>query len=468
MIKKILLFLIPIILGSIQAEAKIDIVYPTSQNLTVNAQSIFFIGNTDTGASMTINSNPVKLWENNFFVHVVPLNYGTNEIKLSSKINGKTDELKYIIKRNKITPYSTKQVNYEKNVTGVLIAKTINNFSTIREQPSSSSNRVIDLQKNVNLYLDGKLGDYYKLITNSDKQYWIHKSNIETPRIISNQNVATLRAQMYYSNDMYDFATFHLTEPVMYTIIQNENKLKLTLYGVNNKTDNEQGMPNFEYTFTMDRDILGYDCKYQDNDLTCRIAKVPEENNSYNPLKDITIFIDPGHGGVEKGSVGPTRVCEKDVNLAISKYLIQELNNDGANVITSRTDDRQIKLYDRVKMAKDNNALISLSIHSNALPNGKDPYLSHGTEVHYYNENAKVLAEIIKNNLVKDLNLKDNGIHRSSFALDRETNPVSVLVEVAYMINPEEYILLKNPEFQKKVAKSIKKSIEMYIVMLKK
>ena len=65
---------------------------------------------------------------------------------------------------------------------------------------------------------------------------------------------------------------------------------------------------------------------------------------------------------------------------------------------------------------------------------------------------ASVFAILRKYNL----NLKDGGIHKSSFALNRSTNPVSVLVEVAYMINPEEYILLQQPEFQKKQLNQLK------------
>ena len=65
------------------------------------------------------------------------------------------------------------------------------------------------------------------------------------------------------------------------------------------------------------------------------------------------------------------------------------------------------------------------------------------------------------------MNIKDNGNRKSSFALNRSTNPVSILVEVAYMLNPEEYILLRNETFRENVAKSIKKSLEEYILYLK-
>ncbi|MBQ9245317.1 N-acetylmuramoyl-L-alanine amidase [bacterium] len=469
MIKKIFCILLYLIFVIPTVSAKIDVVYPTSKEITVNSDCMFFVGNTDKGAYFTVNSKPVKLWEDNFFVHVAPLEYGRNEIKFRSEINGVVDETVYVVKRNKVNLSYTGSANssYEKiNTDGYMYTKTINDNSTVREKPSSSANRLVELQKGIPLYLEGKKGDYYKIAYTGDTQFWIHKSNVQTPVKIIEKQQPMLRAQRYYSNEMYDFATFHLTEPVMYTLTHQNNTIELTLYGINSQDENGNITPNYKYKFTRNKNFLGYDCSYQDNDLTCRLAKLPE-NNTSNPLNGLTIFIDAGHGGNEKGSVGPTRVYEKDINLSISKYLTEELKNSGVNVITSRTDDTQVKLYDRVDIAKKNNALISLSIHANALPNGKNPYLLHGTEVHYYNENAKALAEIIKNNLSHDLNLRDNGIHRSSFALDRATNPVSVLVEVAYMIHPEEYILLKNPEFQRNVAKSIRKSIEQYIGMLK-
>ena len=196
-------------------------------------------------------------------------------------------------------------------------------------------------------------------------------------------------------------------------------------------------------------------------------ANLPENIDDNNPLNGINIFIDAGHGGYEKGTIGPSRILEKDVNLDISKKLIALLQESGANISYSRIEDKQVNLYDRVDIAKESNALISLSIHCNSLPYTKNPYKQHGTESHYYNENAKKLSEIIKTNLVNDLKLKDNGNKKNSLALNRSTNPVSVLVEVAYMINPEEYILLQNETFRRNVAKSIKKSLEEYILYLK-
>lgn len=451
------------------AIAEIDIVYPTSKELTINAASTFFIGNTDYGSNFSINSEPVKLWNNNFFVKVVPLKYGINEIKLKSVHNGKTDEIIYKINRNKPKNNDNKSLPYKpKNQDEIIYTKVIKENATVREKPSQNSKRIVDLPLNVILYIEGQKGDYYKIEEKGSSEYWIHKSNIKEPVKLSKKIKAKYKGQKFYSDDLYNYNKIYLSHPVLFEAKQNGNKVELTLYGVETKNKDGTIQNNYKHIFEFDGSLIAYDCYYENNTFIFRTVKTPKDINENCPLKGINIFIDAGHGGNEKGAVGPTRINEKDINLEISNFLVQLLKNSGANVITSRTEDVKVGLYERVNIAKQNNALISISIHNNSLPNGKDPYVNHGTEVHYYNENAKLLAEIINKNLALDLNLKDNGIHKSSFALTRSTNPISVLVEVAYMINPEEYILLQNAQFQKNVAKSIKKSIENYIIMIKK
>ncbi len=470
MIRKFFLACLLIIFSINSALAKIDIVYPTSKQITVNADTMFFLGNTDYDSEFYVNSNPVTLWEHNFFVHVVPLKYGKNEVKFTSKHNGVIETSTYIVHRPQKKSSVWKPAQFiPKSPDEILFTRTIKDNATVREKPSNTANRLVELPKDVVLYVSGKQGDYYRIDEKGETQYWIHKSNIDTPQNVSQKIEPIITEIKYYSDDLYDYIRFYMTLPVLYTVKQqNQNMLELTVYGIHTKEKDGTISPNYKYTFNKDRTIIGYDCDYKENYLEFKLAKLPENISDEMPLKGINIFIDPGHGGIEKGSVGPTRVAEKDINLAIATNLIKLLEQAGANVTTSRTDDSKVPLYQRVEKAKENNALISLSIHANALPNGMNPYINHGTEVHYYNENAKVLAQIIKNNLVNDLQLQDNGVRRSSFALDRSTNPVSVLIEVAYMIYPEEYIKLKNPQFQLKAAESIKKSIENYIILLKK
>lgn len=465
--RNILITILIIIFNLLPVFAKIDIVYPSAKNVTVSAKETYFSGNVDKGSTLTINSVPVKLWENHFFVHIVPLEYGNNIIKIEQNINGQKESLSYNITRPNPTiktniPYTT--LKYEKNTEGILYSKTIKDKATVREKPSSSGKRAVDLPINTVLYLDGKLGNYYKIAETGESEFWIHSSNIEEPVNVNKRIYARIKKHKIFEDDLYIYHKFYTSHPVLYTFKQSEKNLKLSLYGADEKNTDTK---NFYYNFEFSSQILGYEGYYDENTFIVKIAKNPIIENPNMPLKGINIFIDAGHGGSEKGTISPERIYEKDINLDIANNLIKLLQADGANVSFSRTDDTQVKLYDRVDNAKKNNALISVSIHCNSLPNGKNPYIEHGTEVHYYNENAKLLSTIIKNNLVNDLNLKDNGIKISSLALNRSTNPVSVLVEVAYFLNPEEYLLLRTETFRKNVAKSIENSIKQYILCIK-
>lgn len=451
--------------SSLNAYANIDVVYPRSPITSTGASKIFIFGNTDSSSKFYINSNPVPLWNNNFFVQTYPLNYGENIFVLKSVLNGKEESKTYIIKRiipksNSLKPPAFVQSD------GYLYAEIIKENATVREKPTINSKRIVDLPKDIVLFLCGKQGDYYKIAEKGETQYWIHKSNIEKPISVSKKITPFIKRITKSEDKLYNYTKFELSFPAMYKVNQINQSLVLTIYGIPMKDKDGNILPNFKYQKIFDKTILGYDCYYERNVLILRDYKIPHIKDKNHPLKGINIFVDAGHGGIEKGAVGPTRVNEKDINLAIANYLIKLLKESGANVSYSRTGDLKIGLYERVRKAQKENALISISIHNNSLPDGKDPYLQHGTEVHYYNENAKELASIIQKNMSKDLKLKDNGIKHSSFALNRSTNPISVLIECAYMINPNEYISLQNPDFQYEIAKSIKKSIENYIISL--
>ena len=74
------------------------------------------------------------------------------------------------------------------------------------------------------------------------------------------------------------------------------------------------------YYIELKNRLWGYNAYYEGNTLVLKIRKKPELN-SKQPLKDITIAIDPGHGGCDSGAIGPTAVKEKDINLDIAKKL---------------------------------------------------------------------------------------------------------------------------------------------------
>ncbi len=154
---------------------------------------------------------------------------------------------------------------------------------------------------------------------------------------------------------------------------------------------------------------------------------------------------------------------EKDINLKISKFLEEELVSRGAKVVMTRDDDRTLGLRERVDAANEKGAAVLVSIHGNALPDNADPNKRRGTSVFYYYEQAKPLAQSILNAMTSQLGLPDDGVRQASFALVRNTDAPSVLIEVGYMINPVDNALMVDEAFQQRAAKAIADGIGDYL-----
>ena len=128
----------------------------------------------------------------------------------------------------------------------------------------------------------------------------------------------------------------------------------------------------------------------------------------------------------------------------------------------TRTADEYVDLYERVKIAQDVDADIIVSIHNNALPDGENPYITHGTTTYYYHPQATKLATCVQNNLLKATGFNNLGIKHGSLVLTRPTLPMGILVEVGFMINPYEYEKLLIPSNQKSYAVGISNGLEEY------
>jgi N-acetylmuramoyl-L-alanine amidase len=80
------------------------------------------------------------------------------------------------------------------------------------------------------------------------------------------------------------------------------------------------------------------------------------------------IVVDAGHGGHDPGAIGPRRIREKDVTLAMAKRLAKRLQAAGFQVVLTRKDDRYLRLEDRTAVANTAKGDLFVSIHANAHP----------------------------------------------------------------------------------------------------
>ena len=240
-------------------------------------------------------------------------------------------------------------------------------------------------------------------------------------------------------------------------VLKEENGLNLQLFNIIGQIDS-----TYCINIPMKK-LIGYEAFFEDEKFILKVRKIPKLK-SEKPLKDIVIAIDAGHGGSEYGAIGCCGDKEKDINLAISKELQKELDKRGAKVVMTREDDINLSLIERIKTAKEKNAALLISIHANALPDGGNPATTRGTSVYYYHNQAKPLAESILTSMTTQLGTQNDKVRQGSLALVRPTSSVSVLIEVAYIINPDDYALLLDKNFQANCAKAIADGIENYIL----
>jgi N-acetylmuramoyl-L-alanine amidase len=181
------------------------------------------------------------------------------------------------------------------------------------------------------------------------------------------------------------------------------------------------------------------------------------------------ICIDPGHGGTATGAIGVSGAFEKDLNLAISLLVADNLRLAGLGVMMTRETDVAVDLHERAAMANAAQAGLFVSIHNNASGGGEDA--PNGTETFYpgtpetYCPEGRLLAESIQRNLVEALGSADRGArtHWYSLVVLAETEMTAALVEVGFMTNAVEEAKLLTPAYQTAAALAIAEGIMEYL-----
>ncbi len=173
------------------------------------------------------------------------------------------------------------------------------------------------------------------------------------------------------------------------------------------------------------------------------------------------ICIDPGHGGVDPGAIGPTGLREKDVNLAVGLKLA-ELLKPIAEVKLTRTTDIAVSLKDRAQIANSWGADYVISIHTNSFTDRK----VGGVETWAYapGGNGEKLAKAVQAELVKATGFANRGVKfNNAFAVLRDTKAPAILTESGFISNPPEEKLLNTDAFRAKIAKAIAQGVAKHL-----
>ena len=195
---------------------------------------------------------------------------------------------------------------------------------------------------------------------------------------------------------------------------------------------------------------------------------VDSDNTDDKPKKGInTIVIDAGHGGSDPGALGKDEdgeavARETDVNLDVAKRTVRLLEEAGYNVVTTRTSDKTVTLSSRCMISNDADADLFVSIHSNAMDAGREDV--NGTMVFYGAKKdkdepwvlSKTLASNILSYLCDAIDTADLGVQvGDELAVIRGTQAPAVLVELAFITNPDDREKLMSNQYRQKAAQAI-------------
>lgn len=243
-----------------------------------------------------------------------------------------------------------------------------------------------------------------------------------------------------------------------------------------------------------------------DNKSDNKAEQKTDKPTSNQQIRMITIALDPGHGGEDPGAIGRAGSREKDVVLAIAKRLKHQLEQeDNMRVMLTRDGDYFVPLQTRVKKARGVQADLFVSIHADAFIEPR----ARGSSVFVLSEKgasstaARWLAK--KENdadLIGGINLKDqdkqlagvlldlsttaqindsmkvgkvvlkeisgvNRLHKpaveqAGFAVLKAPDIPSILIESAFISNPEEEARLTDEAYQNELAEAIVRGIKKY------
>jgi len=174
-----------------------------------------------------------------------------------------------------------------------------------------------------------------------------------------------------------------------------------------------------------------------------------------------TILIDPGHGGKDNGATtgwhAPNALREKDLTLDTARRLQSRLRRAGFRAPMTREDDRFVELDDRVAMAnRRGSGTILVSVHYNAT-GGSSP---NGVETYYWRADSHGLATRIERSVSAETGQRYGGVIRRRLRLTRNPEIPCVLVECAYITNPEDNRRAADPAFRERVAAAIADGIK--------
>ena len=457
------------------AETKLDVVYPRfdaegNPPRIGNVDSTFVFGSVHPpGCPVVVNGVGAVVYRNGAFLAWVPVDHDNKNFRIYAC--SETDEKEIIIPFEDYPAPEHLEIKADFPLTLQII-----NPNTVMRYSENYGVYYLFPAKNARCTSSSAWKNFYKVRLNSLESVWVEDKYVKPmPSYVIKPGNRIYSITVEESADGVTIAVPTGNYPLHKVIEETDPpELKVFLYGVESHIDAIRNQSRYireirweqldEETLVLrifpdSPQLWGYRAEIgDDGSYLFQVRKPPGKS-----LKNLKIAIDPGHGGEEIGAIGPTRTLEKDINLILSLQLAKILRKHDYQVFLTREEDRTVPIYKRMEKADAWGADIFISVHNNALGDGVYPFDRRGSSVYHYQPKSLDLGRAIHRNLVERSGLADDGFFYGNLAVPRTTYMPSVLIETAYLMHPEDEMLLADEKVRKRIVLGIYKGIEEFI-----
>jgi len=457
-----------------QNPERIVIAAPNTKNYSTTASKISILGACDYRYPLTMNGETIETTEHGFFTTYVTLSLGENVFLFQ---NGE-EEYRLTVTRKKSSGGSGGggSAPVYKAVSKKM-GELIYPYTMPYSAPGVVKIDYLPLTQNTTFRIVGECGSYYKL---PDGTY-VAKSAVKVyPYTLPSNKVSS--AKVNYDEATHTLSTvFSMKIDALYDVQVSGNTVKFVLYdttvgtkpslpenplvkSVSVKTE-ENGRAVYTYTLYDGGSLCGFDVMTKNGTMTFTMKYVPVLKKK-GSLEGAVILLDAGHGGTDSGTVGAMGAAgptEKTVNLDLTLRTKRLLEDMGAKVVLVRGTDVFYTLNDRVALIRNTRPDLSISIHGNAMGITSDYAKSSGFLTYYSYNNIKDAAGIINTSVCESMGYPKRTIRKANLSLTRLTACPAVLLESAFLTNPEDYEYLLKSDNREKLAQAIADAAKEYI-----
>jgi N-acetylmuramoyl-L-alanine amidase len=322
----------------------------------------------------------------------------------------------------------------------------------------------------------GRSGDNVRVRFDSELEVWVDSTSVRSLPTGYPSPRRTVSAMSLVPAPEWVDVVLPVSSPPPYLLEQDLDRITLTLYGTQASPDIIKFLQNdslvriinwvpdasdrIRISLELSQPPFGYLVLFDPaRGLILRLRRPPRVSAA-RPLDGLTITVDPGHP--PGGAIGPTALTEAAAVLPIAQKLRVLLEARGAHVIMTRTTLDAVDLHLRSVIARRANSHALISIHLNAFGDGVNPFPNVGTSTLFFHPQTEPLARLVQAGMMREMGLRDLGIHYQNIAIGRTMWMPSLICEGAFLMVPEQENAVKTAEFQERYARGVADGVEAY------